>query len=103
MEDMDAQPCLDKMSELWTFNRPRSAGKVSGVGYDFCNAYANILAGRAECQRKFDNAIVSAALEEATGHAVVISIVLDFPTMLDMPGPKATDLMEVVPQLANAV
>jgi len=72
------------------------------VEYDFCNAYANILAGRAECLRIFDNTIVSAALEEATGHVVVISIVFDFTTMLDMPGLKVTDLMEVVPRVANA-
>jgi len=39
----------------------------------------------------------------ATGHVVVISIVFDFPIMLDMPGLKVTDLMEVVPRLANAV
>ena len=84
-------------------NRPRSAGKVSCVVYDFCNAYANILAGRAECQRIFGNANSLAALEEATGHVLVISKVFGFPTMLDMPGLKATDLNEEVPRLANAV
>ena len=35
----------------------------------------------------FDNTYVSAALEETTGHVVVISIVLDFLTMPDMAWP----------------
>jgi len=103
MEDLDAQPCLDKMSELWTLNRERPTGKVSGVQYDFFNSYANILAGRAECQKVFENANVLAFLDAATGHVVVISKVVGFPTMLDMPGPKATDLMKEVPRLAKAV
>ena len=103
MEDTDAQPCLDNMPELWTLNRPRPSGKVSGVEYDFFNAHANILAGRAECQKVFENANVLAFLEETTGHVVVISKVVGFPTMLDMPGPKATDLMKEVPRLAKAV
>jgi len=103
MEDLDAQPCLDKMSELWTLNRERPTGKVSGVEYDFFNEYANILAGKTECHKVFENANVLAFLDGATGHVVVISKVVGFPTMLDMPGPKATDLMKEVPRLAKAV
>merc|ERR1711957_247242 len=77
-------------------------GKDSGVEYDFFNAYANILAGRAECHKVFENAHVLAFLDLATGHVVVISKEVGFPTILDMPGPKATDLMKEVPRLAKA-
>jgi diadenosine tetraphosphate (Ap4A) HIT family hydrolase len=103
LEDLDAQPCLDKMAELWALNRPKPVGKVSGVEYDFFNAYADILSGKTECSKVLENAYIFAFLDSATGHMIVLTKALEFPTVLDMPSHKAAELTRDLPRLAKAL
>jgi len=96
LEDMDADDCLKKASDLWTLNRPRPTGKVSGVQYDFNNDYAKIVAGKTPCHKVWESPGVLAFLAEqpaCPGHTIVVTKTVGFPTYLDMPVGKASELM----------
>eukprot|EP00929_Paragymnodinium_shiwhaense_P040554 TRINITY_DN2115_c0_g1_i1.p1 TRINITY_DN2115_c0_g1~~TRINITY_DN2115_c0_g1_i1.p1 ORF type:complete len:574 (-),score=212.98 TRINITY_DN2115_c0_g1_i1:356-2077(-) len=106
LEDKDAGDCLATCKDLWTMNRPPVVGRHSGETYDFGNAFAKILAGKAPCHKVFENANVLAFLDinpTSKGDVLVIPKALGFPTFLDMPSNKAADLTKELPRLANAI
>jgi histidine triad (HIT) family protein len=103
LEDIDADPEIEKIAELWNLNRPPVVGKVSGITYDFNNAHAKIVAGKAECAKIFDDKATLAFLEPSNGHVVVTSKETGFPHLLDMPSGKAGSMMTSLPKLAKAL
>lgn len=103
LEDIDADPELEKIADLWNLNRPPVVGRVSGIEYDFGNAYAKILAGKTECAKIFDDKETLAFLEPSNGHVIVLSKATGFPHLLDMPYGRAGSLMHSAPKLAKAL
>jgi histidine triad (HIT) family protein len=103
LEDIDADPELEKIADLWNLNRPPVVGKASGIEYDFGNAHAKILAGKTECAKIFDDKETLAFLEPSNGHVIVLSKATGFPHLLDLPFGKAGSLMHSAPKLAKAL
>jgi len=106
LEDIDADECISKAADLWTINRPRPTGRVSGVEYDFTNVFAQILGKKMPCFKVYESTSVLAFLDlfpVCPGHTVVIPKALGFPTFMDMPADKAGDLTKELPKIAKAV
>jgi len=106
LEDKDADPCLETLTDLWTLNRPSPPGKVSGQSYNFSNPIAKILAGKSQCHKIYDSKNVIAYLHETPltrGHTVVVTKTLGFASFLDLPTQRASEFTTELPKIAQAV
>mmetsp|Transcript_55956 Transcript_55956/g.120036 ORF Transcript_55956/g.120036 Transcript_55956/m.120036 type:complete len:484 (+) Transcript_55956:346-1797(+) len=106
LEDMNASDCLAKASDLWTINRPRPTGRVSGVEYDFTNDFAKIVAKKETRHIVFESgsSLAFLAPEPACpGHTIVIAKELGFATFLDMPAPKANEFTRDIAKISKVL